>query len=82
MDSSKKNLTSKTVQNRFVSVCHSLDEDNHPVGLSVDVRYVFSDDTSRTSHSFFDYSVIPMDVAINIACEIVRGWKSETPKHQ
>ncbi len=79
--SQSKNLgAANRVTNRVVTISHSLNKDNVPICLNVDVRVVFADGSSKEVNQLFDYSVVPMDVAMNIACEIVRGWHSENPK--
>lgn len=69
------------VINRVITVSHSLNDDNVPTSLSIDVCVVYADGTSKDIHQLLDYSVMPVDVAMNIACEIVRGWSSTAPNN-
>lgn len=70
---------SKVIVNRTCTISqYTPTSETRPTALCVDVSLEYADDTRSTYRQFLDYHLIPYDVAMNIACEIVRGWNANT----
>lgn len=71
---------SRSLINRVCVVSPVLIENSNRVSrIDVEVRLTYRDGSTDCIVQSFDLRVFPYDVAMNLACEIVRGWNNSNP---
>lgn len=76
--SSTLKLVNRVVTVRPVITTDAVTKISSPEAICVSVCLTYDDDSSQTLNEYLDLRLIPYDVAMNIACEIVRGWNTDS----